>query len=638
MQQWRQAKMRHADAIVLFRVGDFYEMFYDDAREGARLLGLTLTSRNNGGAADVPLAGVPVRARDEYVRKLVRLGKRVAICEQVEDPAEAKGLVRREVVETVTPGAVLSDALLSEKRNNFLVAMARDPAGAIALAAADVSTGELVAVATLPESLEADLARFEPAELLLPESWAPESGGLGPALEMSFAAAAPSASRTYRPDWLFDAELAAPELARRFRVHGLAGFGIGPNDAALVGALGALTAYLADVQPAGAAQLRPPRVERAGRTMALDEMTRRNLELVEPLRGGDGEKGNGGTLVGVLDETLTAMGARLLRRWLLAPLVDAREIWRRQAAVAMLVEDPGLRRRLRAELKEIRDLERLAAKVGTGRISPREMKALGDSLAHLPAVARLLDEAPGDPVTAVTGDIDTLDDVRDLIASAISDSPPATLGEGGVIREGYDVALDELREARDGGRGFIASLQARERERTGIPSLKVGFNRVFGYYIEITRANAERVPDDYERRQTLANAERFVTPELKDWEARVLGAEERIQALEAELFGEVRRAVAEHAARLYAAAEAVAILDVLAAFAHLAEHRGYVRPEVHTGFALSVRGGRHPVVETMMPREEFIPNDVILDEDERVMILTGPNMAGKSTLLRQVGL
>jgi len=630
MQQWREAKARHRDALIFFRVGDFYEMFHEDAVEGAKLLGLTLTTRNNGGAAEVPLAGVPARARDEYIQRLLRLGRRVAICEQVEDPAEARGLVRREVVETITPGAVLSDVLLSERRNNFLVALA-EAGSDWALAAADLSTGELLATSVAADSLEAELARLEPAELLLPQRFEGDP---------RWAGTVTGASLTFRPDWLFDPAAGRDELQRRYRVQSLEGFGFESGDSGLIAALGALVTYLAEVQPAAAAQLGAPRIERSGEGMALDEMTRRNLELVEPLRpdlgGRSGERAS--TLLEVVDETLTPMGARLLRRWILRPLVIVEEIWRRQGAVAELVEDAPVRRRVREELRSIRDLERLAGKAGAGRITPREMGALGASLGRLPALVAGLG-APTAPLLAeLAGDFDTLADVYDLISRTLADELPATLGEGGVIRAGHNAELDELRAIRDGGQDTIAALQARERERTGIPSLKVGYNKVFGYYIEVTRAHLERVPADYERRQTLAGAERYVTPELKEWESRILGAEERITALEAKLFGELRQQVAGELERLRRAAERVALLDVLAALAELAVRRGYVRPEVHTGFGLEIRGGRHPVVETMMPREDFIPNDVVLDESSRIMILTGPNMAGKSTLLRQVGL
>ena len=624
MRQWRDAKSRHSDALVFFRVGDFYEMFYEDAEEGARLLGLTLTSRNNGAAAAVPLAGIPVKARDEYLQRLVRLGRRVAICEQVEDPAEAKDIVRREVVETITPGAILADTLLDERRNNWLVALARAD-GQAAVAAADISTGEFVGTRVPLDRLEAELARFEPSEILLPQA---ATGDAVPA---------DGASPTYRPDWLFDPDLAADELRRHFTLHTLDGLGVEDDDAALVGALGALLTYIREVQPSSAEALRRPRIERPGEAMALDEMTRRNLELVAPLRA-DAPGGAAGTLVDVIDETVTAMGGRLLRRWLLRPLVDPEPIWRRQEAVEELVGDGAMRRGARTELKQVRDLERLAGKLGAGRVNPRELASLAASLERIGPVRDALEPAKAGYLADLRDALDPLDDVRDRIRGALADEPPATLSEGGVIRTGYDEGLDDLRETRDGARDFIARLQTRERESTGIGSLKVGFNKVFGYYIEVTKANLDRVPEDYRRKQTLANSERYVTDELDEWEAKVLGAEDRIGELETRLFVELRRELADAVPRLLETAARIATLDVLAGLARLADRRDYVRPEVHSGYALEIRGGRHPVVETMMPREEFIPNDTVLDDDARIMILTGPNMAGKSTLLRQVGL
>ncbi len=626
MQQWREAKSRHPDALIFFRVGDFYEMFYEDAEEGARLLGLTLTARNNGGAAHVPLAGVPARARDEYLERLIRLGRRVAVCEQVEDPAEAKGLVRREVVETITPGAVLSDTLLSARRNNFLVALARADQQHLALCAVDASTGEVIAALIDALQLEAELARYEPAELLLPQSWATEDFD-----------AAPGVSRTYRPDWLFDRDLALEELKRRYRVLSLDGFGFQPDDAPMVSALGALVAYVAEVQPAAIDALRAPRIERHGTAMALDEMTRRNLELVEPLRADAAERGRAATLIEVLDETLTPMGARLLRRWVLRPLIVPDDIWARQDAVAELLDNAPMRRALREELRQIRDLGRLAGKVAAARVTPRELRAMSESLERFPRLREQLEPAQSVLLRHVA-ELDVMADVRELIDRAIADDAPASLVEGGAIRTGYDQELDELRSIRDGAQDFIASLQVRERERSGIPSLKVGYNKVFGYFLEITRANIDKVPADYERKQTLANAERYVTPELKELEAKILGAEEKIAEAELRLFSELRKQIAQDVSRLQASADRIALLDVLCCLAHVAERRGYVRPLVHTGYALSLRGARHPVVETMMPREDFIPNDVVLDEEGRIIILTGPNMAGKSTLLRQVGL
>ncbi|CAN5730045.1 DNA mismatch repair protein MutS [soil metagenome] len=628
MQQWRDAKSRHQDALIFFRVGDFYELFHDDAKEASKVLGLTLTARNNGAAAQVPMAGVPAKALDQYLARLVRTGRRAAICEQMEDASEAKGIVRREVVETVTPGTALHDTLLQERRNNFLVAVVPG-----ALAALDLSTGEFQLQATSEHGLAAELGRLEPGELLVPRAMEARytccAGGLAPGLPV-----------TIRDDGYFDLALGNDELLRHFGLQTLESLGFGPGDAALVQAAGALVQYVRETQPSAAKHLQRPGIVRPGAEMVLDEMTRRNLELVEPLRAGE----DGATLVGVLDETVTAMGARLLRRWILRPLVLPEAIWPRQDAVADLVAHRELRTRLRAELAEIRDLERLAGKISTGRVTPRELLALGRSLDRLPAlrdaVASLDATSPvaSDLLTELTVELDTLEDLAAHVGAALSDEAPVSLQDGGVIRTGFSPELDDLRATRDGAVDFIAALQTRERERTGISSLKVGFNKVFGYYLEVTRANLDRVPDDYVRKQTLSNGERYFTPELKEWEEKVTGAEERILALETELFQQLRREVAAEVPRLQAAGAAVACLDVLATLAHVAVRRGYVRPELHSGSELRIEAGRHPVVETMMPREDFIPNDLVLDDQGWIVILTGPNMAGKSTILRQVGL
>ena len=613
MQQYREIKARHPGTLLFFRMGDFYEMFEDDARLAARELGLTLTARNNGGAADVPLAGVPVKAATEYLRRLIALGHRVSICEQVEDPKLAKGLVRREVIETVTPGTVLAEEWLERKRNNFLVAV--DPrGGAAGLAALDLTTGELVLETVSPEDLPTALARYEAPEVVLPAG-APITAGGG-------------AARSEREPWEFDPELAREDLARTFRLASLDGLGIESGDRAALGAAGALLRYARELKPGGLPHLARPRVLRRGDVLPLDEMTRRNLELVEPLRPGAAVGGT--TLLEVLDRTMTPMGARLLRGWLLAPLVDPAAINARLDAVDVLVADGRGRDRVREALDGVRDLERLAGRAALGRATPRELGALRDSIHRLPDVRAALDglEARGRaPLLEEAADrFDLLQDLRDELA------------EGDAIRPGYDRELDELTDARDGGKRYIAGLQARERERSGIASLKVGFNKVFGYYIEVTNPHKARVPAEYERRQTLSGAERYVTPELKEYEAKVLGAEERIAAREAELVDALRRRVTDAIARVQTTARLLARLDVWSALADLAHHDGYVRPEVNEGFTIALEGSRHPVVERMMAREAFIPNDVLLDEAGRVMLLTGPNMAGKSTLLRQVGL
>ena len=628
MQQYREIKARYPQTILFFRMGDFYEMFEDDARLAARELGLTLTSRNNGGAAEVPLAGVPVKAGTEYLRRLIAKGHRVAICEQVEDPKLAKGLVRREVVETITPGTVLAEDWLERKRNNFLVAL--DPRGpAPGLAALDLSTGELALETVSIEDLASALARYEAPEVVLPAG-----------CELTLSPGRGACTVTEREAWEFDPELAREDLARTFRLASLDGLGVEPGDRAAVGAAGALLRYARELKPGGLPHLARPRVVRRGAVLPLDDMTRRNLELVESLRPDGGVTGT--TVLEVLDRTMTSMGARLLRRWLLAPLVDPGAINARLDAVEVLVRDPRGRDRGREALDGVRDLERLAGRAALGRATPRELGALRDSIARLPDVRSALDglEARGRAAALeqAAEHFDLLADLGEELARALVERPPAQAADGDAIRPGYDRELDELKDARDGGKQYIASLQARERERTAIPSLKVGFNKVFGYYIEVTNPHKDRVPPDYERRQTLSGAERFVTPELKQYEAKVLGAEERIAVREAELVDALRTRVADAVARVQTTAGIVAELDVWSGLADLAHRDAYVRPEVTAGFTIELEASRHPVVERMMAREAFIPNDVRLDEGGRVILLTGPNMAGKSTLLRQVGL
>ena len=628
MQQYRDVKGRHQDAILLFRMGDFYEMFYEDAQVGARALGLTLTSRNNGGASEVPLAGVPVRAVAEYVRRLVSQGFRVAICEQVEDPKLAKGIVKREVVETITPGAVFADDLLDGARNNFLCAVLHSGAER-GVAAIDLSTGEFRLAVRNAAELPALLGQLAPRELLVTDSetlLAPDGVML-----------------TRRDAWTFDAGWAADELMRRFGVHSLEGFALGPSSMPALAAAGALLRYLRELQPAGVPHLMRPVMDAADGVMPLDEMTRRNLELVESLRGGGSE----GTVLEVLDATQTPMGARLLRQWLLAPLTSRAAIEARHDAVSLFLGDGVGRAALRDALDGVRDVERLAGKVAASRATPREVRALGDSLWRLPAVRAALETLlrdgvlPGADAGRVTAVLDGWDDAADLAArmrAELVERPPLQIGDEPTIAPGVDETLDGLRALRDGGRDAIASLQAEERARTGITSLKVGYNRVFGYYIEISNANRAAIPSDYQRRQTLTGGERYITPALKEFEERVLTAAERIDARERERFEALRSSVAVDVERLQRIARRIAELDVLAAFADVAAREGYVRPQMTDGFDLRVDGGRHPVVERMMPRDQFIPNDVTLTDDARLIVLTGPNMAGKSTTLRQIGL
>jgi DNA mismatch repair protein MutS len=627
MQQYREIKGRHQNAILFFRMGEFYEMFYDDAETASRVLGLTLTSRNNGAAAEVPLAGVPVKAAGDYVRRLVQHGFRVAICEQVEDPKLAKGPVRREVIETVTPGVAFSDDLLDGARNNFIVALRAGAPGdaRVGVAAADVSTGEVRLILAAAAELDPLMARLSPRELLVPTD-----------ATLTLPASREGALVTEREAWEFDEPLAREDLTRQYGVISLDGLGIAPEDAPAIGAAGALLRYLRELQPSGLPQLARPIIERPGGVMPLDEMTRRNLELVESLRGGGVE----GTLLSVLDRTGTPMGARLLRQWILAPLTDRAAIEARLDAVATFTRDLMAREALREAIDDVRDVERLGAKAAAGRSTPRELRALGDSLYALPAVADALHRVAGES-GRLADILSRWDDAAELASSlcaTLVERPPIAIGEDSVIAAGVDTDLDALRDLRDGGKDAIARIQADERTRTGITSLKVGFNQVFGYYIEITNANLHLGPPDYQRRQTVTSGERFVTTALKEYEERVLTAAERIESRERQLFEALRAGAGKEIRRLQAIARAIAELDVLSTLAEVASREGYVRPTMTDGFDLEISAGRHPVVERMMPRDKFIPNDLRLVSDARMIILTGPNVAGKSTVLRQIGL
>jgi len=630
MQQYREIKDRHQNAILFFRMGDFYEMFYEDAETASRALGLTLTSRNNGGASEVPLAGVPVKAANEYLRRLVQQGYRVAVCEQTEDPRQAKGIVRREVIETITPGAAFADDLLDGTRNNFLCAVFSE-GDRTGIAAADLSTGEFRLIVALAQDVDAAMSRLAPREILVARNAndSPRTTSLDE-----------SALITEREQWEFDSGLAATEIARHFGVASIEGLGISDTDTPAVAAAGALMRYMRELQPGGIPHLSRPITERPGGTMPLDEMTRRNLELVESLRGGEG----GGTLLSILDRTLTPMGSRLLRQWILTPLTDRKAIEARLDAVELFEGDPVGREAVRDALDGVRDIERLGSKAAAGRGTPRDLRALGDSVARLPRLYEALEKTAGsvtvegNPLATLMARWDGCADVAEDIIATIVDRPPIAMGEDICIRQGIDPALDEWRSLRDGGKDAIAKIQMDERSRTGINSLKVGYNRVFGYFIEVTNTNAHLVPADYQRRQTLTGAERYVTPALKEHEEKVLTAAERIEEREREIFESLRKRAGAQIRRLQCAAQITGELDVLSSLAEVAGREGYTRPVMTDGFDLSITAGRHPVVERMMPREKFIPNDIRLPENARMIILTGPNMSGKSTVLRQTGL
>ncbi len=628
MEQYLRFKDEHRDAVLLFRMGDFYETFYDDAKEVSGLLGLTLTSRNNGrGGERVPMAGVPHHALDTYLARLIKAGRKVAICEQMEPPQKGKAVVRREVVQVVSPGTALSDNLLDQNRNNYLLGLWVE-SNRLGAAVTDLSTGDFRVLEQDVEDLWDVLERIGPAEMLTPESWAEAN-------EAAMAHRMPGTLLVRAEDWHFGFAYAHDLLLEHFRVNSLKGFGC---DQMTVGisAAGAVLGYLKQNQKGAVSHITRLSPEHTAAYMGLDLVTQRNLELITSIQEGRRE----GTLLSLLDRTCTAMGARMLRSWLSLPLLDISRIEARQDAVEDLLRHPARREPVRSVLKHVGDLERLMSRICCGRCSPRDLVALKASLEAIPGLRDSLKAATADLLakTRCQG-MPELSELIDLIGRTVADEPPFQLSEGGIIREGHNRELDELRDAASGGRRWVAELQAKERERTGIPSLKVGYNKAFGYYIEITRANMDRAPDDYLRKQTLVNAERFITPALKEWEAKILGADERAKELEKELFQQLRVKVEAWVDEVQCTARAVAVVDVLACLADVAAANDYVRPEVDDSTGIDIRGGRHPVVEGLLPTGKFVPNDFFVDgEHEQVLIITGPNMAGKSTMLRQVGL
>lgn len=617
MRQYRELKRRFPDYLLLFRLGDFYELFFEDAERGARLLQITLTSRQGA-----PMAGIPHHAAESYVARLVRAGCKVALCEQMEMPGRGKRLLRREVVRLITPGTLTDTAFLPGAANNFLLALARGREGT-GVALLDVSTGEFWVGQDPPAGstvLDAALVR-RPAEAVVPETLRGE-------LELLARVQETGAAVTFWTSEAFAPRRASADLQAHFRVPSLAVFGVADLTVGLAAAAGAL-AYVRATQ--GEALGHISRLQRLGPrdALVLDRTAVETLELVEA-RDGD----PGASLYGVINETVTPMGARLLRHWLLQPLVDPEVIGARLDAVEALVNAPEVRAGLRSLLKRVGDLERLAGRVALGLAQPRDLVGLRAGLEPLGSIRELITPLGAALLAEARADLAPLEDLLSLLREALVDDPPATLHDGGLIRPTWHRALQELLDDAREAREWIAGLEARERARTGIPTLRVRFNRVFGYGIEVTRAQAARVPPDYIRRQTLAGAERYVTPELKEYEARVLGAEERRRQLEYELFEDLRRRVATRAPDLVTTARALARLDVFAALAELAHVRGYVRPRVDRGTTLSILAGRHPVLEARAG-SPVIPNDLVLDDEQRLVILTGPNMSGKSVYLRQ---
>lgn len=633
--QYKKIKDRYKDAILFFRMGDFYEMFFDDARVGSRVLGVTLTSKAGGIAGKVPLAGVPVKAAEGYIAKLVKSGHRVAICEQVEDPRKAKGLVKRDVLEVVTPGTITNTSLLDGKRNNYIASIWSGDADTWGLSYIDLSTGEFLVTEVSREELAEEVQRISPSEIVLPESWV-----LGEAPDDQLEVISrlwerlPDVLKSSATDWGFTPEEARSRLITRFETVSLDGFGC--QDLAYgVPAAGGLLTYLERIQPEALRMVRSIKPYSLDRQMMLDSGTLRNLEIFESLRP-DLRKA---TLIGVLDVTRTPMGGRLLRQWLLKPLKDVEGINTRLDAVGEMVEDDKGRGQLRKTLDNMGDIERLSGKLASRKATPRDVVGLKATLKQIPNLKKALGEVRADLLEECSENLHGFPEEVARIEQAIADDPPILVSAGDVIRDGYNAELDELRQLKTGGTRWIADLQNSERERTGISSLKIGYNRVFGYYIEVTKRHLAKIPDNYTRKQTLTQSERFITEELKDMEAKILSAQEKLESLEAELFACLREDLAGKIDEFKTASRAIAFVDLVTSFAEVARENNYTRPIINDGSVIDIRDGRHPVVEKLILEESFIPNDLFLDTAaEQIMILTGPNMAGKSTYLRQIGI
>ncbi|HKQ07074.1 MAG TPA: DNA mismatch repair protein MutS [Blastocatellia bacterium] len=647
LKQYQEIKRANPGTLLFFRLGDFYELFYDDAVIGSKELEITLTARNRERGNPIPMCGVPYHAASGHIAKLVRKGYRVAICEQTEDPKKATKLVKREVVRIITPGTAIDAQLLDARDNTYLAAVFGTGTG-MSAAFLDLSTGEFVVTQFTGEGawnrILEQLDSFAPREILFPKSLEPlfknearreaASHVISDEKEAGaarFVVAGEQPSLNALDEWDFAHDRAAELICNHFEVSSLDGFGLSGRDLAVTAA-GAVLHYVRETQKDDAAHITGLSYFEPAEYLMLDAPTVRNLELVEAL---DGSRQR--TLLGVLDESVTGMGSRLLKQWLLRPSMKLGELTARLNAVEELKSAVILRDRLRQELKQVADLERLMARISLGRATPRDLVALKNSADAIPGIKELLGDATASLLEVLSENLDELADLRDLIGASISDEPPVNINDGGTIRAGYNPQLDELREVATSSKSIIARIESRERARTGIASLKVRFNNVFGYFIEISKANLKNVPTDYERRQTIANAERFTTPELKEYEAKVLGAEERIAEIEQELFGAIRQAVAIETRRVQGVAQGLATLDVLCALGEVAARRNYCRPQLSESDELYIRGGRHPVIESS--GERFIPNDVYLNNStDRLLIITGPNMGGKSVFLRQTAL
>ncbi len=625
IKQYTRIKKQYPDTILFFRLGDFYEMFFEDAQVASRILGIALTSRNKSEKDPIPLCGVPYHSAEPYIAKLVEQGHKVAICEQIEDPKFAKGIVERKVIKIVTPGVVLDSEKLDSKSNNFLASIYSN-GKFYGLAYADISTGEFKTTSfSTIDDLTDELSHIEPKEVLLPEelyqndalisflSWKPLLTKLDP--------------------WIWDLDKAYETLKEHLGSQTLEPFGLDNHPESII-TCGAVVYYLRETQIDDMPALGDPSYYETADYLSIDESTKRNLELIRTIRG----ESKSGSLIWVLDETLTAMGGRLIKHWINYPLIDVERIRERLDAVEELKDGQNLGE-IRGALKDISDIERLIGRISTTSARPRDLGSLRDSSYFISDIKQSLAGVRSNLLVKIREGIDDLGDIREFLDRSLVDEPPISPRDGGIIKDGFSHELDSLRLIRRDGKKWIAELESREKKRTGINSLKVGYNQVFGYYIEVTKSNLRLVPQSYIRKQTLANAERFITPELKEYEEKILGAEDKILELEKGIFEEIREKVAKDSERIRRTASLVAEIDVLCSLAHVANKYNYAKPQVDNSGDMELLSCRHPVVERMDLEERFVPNDVRLDRDEnQLLIITGPNMAGKSTLIRQVAL
>ena len=628
MKQYMQTKEEYKDCILFYRLGDFYEMFFDDALTASKELEITLTGKNCGLEERAPMCGIPYHAVDSYLNRLVSKGYKVAICEQVEDPKTAKGIVKREVIRVVTPGTNLDTQGLDETKNNYIMCIVY-MADRYGLSVADVTTGEyLVTELDSQTKLMDELYKFMPSEIVCNEAFymsGLDLDDLKNRLHMAI----------YSLEaWYFDDALCRETLQEHFKVASLEGIGLSDYECGMI-ASGALLKYLEETQKNSLSHMSRLTRYATGNYMVLDSATRRNLELVETLR----EKQKRGSLLWVLDKTKTAMGARTLRKYVEQPLIDKESIVKRLDAVAELKDNAICREEIREYLNPVYDLERLVGKITYQSANPRDLIAFQSSLSMLPSVKCILKDMESDLLKEIYEELDPLEELCDLVGRAILEEPPLAMKEGGIIKDGYNEEVDRLRKAKSEGKNWLADLETKEREKTGIKNLRIRYNKVFGYYLEVTNSFKDLVPDYYTRKQTLANAERYIIPELKELEDTILGAEDKLCALEYELYCEVRNTIAAELTRIQRTAKAVAKLDVIASLALVAERNNYVRPKINEKGVIDIRDGRHPVVEKMIPNDMFIANDTYLDDKkQRISIITGPNMAGKSTYMRQAAL